>query len=52
MENSTPSDDLASYEGKYPKDLFNKTVSGQAVAFGRIFKANLPAGMAALAPRS
>lgn len=38
MENSTPSDDLASYEGKYPKDLFNKTVIANGQAIGRVAK--------------
>jgi hypothetical protein len=38
MENSTPSDDLASYEGKYPKDLFNKTVIVNGQAIGRVAK--------------
>ena len=38
MENSTSSDDLASYEGKYPKDLFNKTVIVNGQAIGRVAK--------------
>lgn len=38
MENSTPSDDLASYEGKYPKDLFNKTVIANGQTIGRVAK--------------
>jgi hypothetical protein len=38
MENSTSSDDLASYEGKYPKDMFNKTVIANGQAIGRVAK--------------
>ncbi|MDQ3872179.1 MAG: hypothetical protein M3258_01025, partial [Thermoproteota archaeon] len=39
MEKEAPTDtDLASYEGKYPKDLFNKTVIVNEQAIGRVVK--------------
>jgi hypothetical protein len=36
MENTDA--DLASYEGRYPKDLFNKTVVANGLAMGRVAK--------------
>ncbi|MFL6480960.1 MAG: hypothetical protein ACJ70S_07625, partial [Nitrososphaera sp.] len=39
MENDASTDaDLGSYEGKYPKDLFNKTVIVNEQAMGRVVK--------------
>ena len=39
MEKDEPTDiDLGSYEGKYPKDLFNKTVIVNEQAMGRVAK--------------
>jgi hypothetical protein len=39
MEKDAPTDtDLGSYEGKYPKDLFNKTVIVNEQAMGRVAK--------------
>src|SRR5918997_4577144 len=39
MEKDAPTDtDLGSYEGKYPKDLFNKTVIVNDQAMGRVAK--------------
>src|SRR5919199_2642908 len=39
MEKEAPTDtDLGSYEGKYPKDLFNKTVIVNEQAIGRVVK--------------
>jgi hypothetical protein len=39
MEKEAPTEhDLASYEGKYPKDLFNKTVIANEQAIGRVAK--------------
>ncbi|MFL6475264.1 MAG: hypothetical protein ACJ701_09690, partial [Nitrososphaera sp.] len=39
MENDASTDaDLGSYEGKYPKDLFNKTVFENEQARGRVVK--------------
>ena len=39
MEKEAPTDaDLGSYEGKYPKDLFNKTVIVNEQAMGRVAK--------------
>jgi hypothetical protein len=39
MEKDAPTDtDLASYEGKYPKDLFNKTVIANKQAIGHVAK--------------
>ena len=39
MEEKTPAgEDLASYEGKYPKDLFNKTVVVDGQSVGRVAK--------------
>src|SRR5688500_8382825 len=39
MENNPPADvDLASYEGRYPKDLFNKTVVANGQTIGRVAK--------------
>src|ERR687897_2670102 len=39
MEKEAPTEtDLGSYEGKYPKDLFNKTVIANEQAMGRVAK--------------
>jgi hypothetical protein len=39
MEEKSPAgEDLASYEGKYPKDLFNKTVVVDGESIGRVAK--------------
>src|SRR5918912_4456311 len=39
MEKDAPTEtDLGSYEGKYPKDLFNKTVIVNEQAMGRVAK--------------
>jgi hypothetical protein len=39
MEKEAPTDtDLGSYEGKYPKDLFNKTVIANEQAIGQVVK--------------
>jgi hypothetical protein len=39
MEKDAPTDaDLGSYEGKYPKDLFNKTVIVNEQVMGRVAK--------------
>src|ERR671912_774335 len=39
MEKDAPTEaDLGSYEGKYPKDLFNKTVIANEQAMGRVAK--------------
>jgi len=38
MEEKSPAEDLASYEGKYPKDLFNKTVIVDGQPIGRVAK--------------
>src|ERR687885_1082289 len=39
MEKEAPTDtDLGSYEGKYPKDLFNKTVIVNEQPIGRVVK--------------
>ena len=36
--NVSSDDDLASFEGKYPKDLFNKTVNAEGRSLGRVVR--------------
>ncbi len=39
MENNAPTnEDMASYEGRYPKDLFNKIVVVNGQSIGRVMK--------------